>query len=293
MKTNHEIFGITGKLTQIAKDNGLFKTQFWESTPRLYVDEFGRELKISLCIRYDDSCGNGYHTLGFTFDSKISKTGRWDSCGSCSDTIEKVFPEFASFLRFHLMGDGKNQTAMANAIYHASDKDYNGRRKGDVVSFETAIVFDGSSIKHKFKKGIVEKMLDKKIAGEEFKVVEIPYTGEYNLPSKFTCVGATTWHTCEFDTEVECSGFVSDLNSKNFQMVKIPTSISEGKERDFSAANRSMFGADIPNEIFLSDDVEKIKNTLQNEIAKLRVELKDMIVEKFGMGFSSTTSEGV
>ena len=57
---------------------------------------------------------------------------REDSCGCIHDEIAKHFPEFKHLIKWHLMGVKGPAHYVGNTLYHASDRDYNGLRKGEV-----------------------------------------------------------------------------------------------------------------------------------------------------------------
>lgn len=106
----------------------------------------GADESMIVTIRYDDECGNGHNTFSITAeiygDERIpgetsitvpgKKTRRWmQSCGCLHDEIIKKFPELAKYIKFHLCSTDGPMHYVANTIYHASDKDCWGLRKGE------------------------------------------------------------------------------------------------------------------------------------------------------------------
>ena len=114
--------------------------------------QFKKETKINgelalvvLKMRHDDNCGNGHNTFTMTVDvyEKHRQPGEtmvklsdgkfaWLSCCGCKhDMVAEVFPEFAHMIKWHLVSTDGPMHYLANSLYFASDKDYNGLRKGE------------------------------------------------------------------------------------------------------------------------------------------------------------------
>jgi hypothetical protein len=51
---------------------------------------------------------------------------------SYHDEVVKHFPELAPFIKWHLCSSDGPMHYVANTLYHAGDRDYNGLRKGEV-----------------------------------------------------------------------------------------------------------------------------------------------------------------
>ena len=94
----------------------------------------GTTYRIKATIRYDDRCGNGHNTFSITgkIDERL-KNGRWrEDCGGCiHDEMAKHFPELKNAIRFHLMSSDEPMHYIANTMYHASDRDCHGLKKGE------------------------------------------------------------------------------------------------------------------------------------------------------------------
>lgn len=88
-------------------------------------DRYSMKIKI----RYDDECGNGHNTFSIT--GNIRCNGLEDRCGCVHDEIAKHAPHLAHLIKWHLVSSDGPMHYIANVTYHASDRDYNGLRKGE------------------------------------------------------------------------------------------------------------------------------------------------------------------
>lgn len=110
----------------------LTKSQKKVFGPREY-QENGRTYRITAHVRYDDQCGNGHNTFAITADVDRKAGGRWveDSGGCCHDLIAEHFPELAPLVKWHLCSSDGPMHYVANTVYHVSDRDCWGLRKGE------------------------------------------------------------------------------------------------------------------------------------------------------------------
>lgn len=99
-------------------------------------NEDGIDYKIVADIRYDDECGNGHNSFSIT--GAIYKKGRNGhyktepvTCGCIHEDIAKHFPHLEPFIKWHLTSSDAPMYYVANTVYHASDRDYNGFLKGE------------------------------------------------------------------------------------------------------------------------------------------------------------------
>ncbi len=90
--------------------------------------------RIRATVRYDDSCGNGHNSFSLTGEIEQSYGNRWRSCvsGMIHGEIAKHFPALAPLLKWHLCGSDGPMHYIANTLFHASDRDHNGLKKGEV-----------------------------------------------------------------------------------------------------------------------------------------------------------------
>jgi hypothetical protein len=100
-------------------------------------------------VRYDDDCGNGHNTFAITGevytkggcrrDGKTTHaTGKvlyWSSGGCIHDDIAKRLPDLAPLIKWHLVSADGPLHYIANTVYFAGNRDYNGLRKGEFRPF--------------------------------------------------------------------------------------------------------------------------------------------------------------
>lgn len=80
-------------------------------------------------LRWDDTCRNGHNSFSVTCD--IYERNRDVGGGAAHDHIAKHFPEVRHLLKWHLCSSDGPLHYVANAMYHASDRDCWGLRKGE------------------------------------------------------------------------------------------------------------------------------------------------------------------
>jgi hypothetical protein len=106
-----------------------------KSQKKTFTIDLGSRRSITCDIRYDDQCGNGHNSFSITGhieDLKIRGKDKWE-CGGCiHDEIAKHFPEFKHLIKWHLMSSDQPMHYVANSLYHASNRDYNGARSSAI-----------------------------------------------------------------------------------------------------------------------------------------------------------------
>jgi len=80
-----------------------------------YFKEDGKDKRIDVVLRYDDSCNNGHNTFGIT--GTIYPDG---TSGCIHDEIAKHFPQLAKYIKWHLCSSDGPLHYIANTKYHAS-----------------------------------------------------------------------------------------------------------------------------------------------------------------------------
>lgn len=111
-------------------------TKDQKKTYTKYFVEDGQEYEITVTARYDDKCNNGHNTFALTAEIWATKNKRrtrrdCESCGCLHEDIAKHFPELAPFIKWHLVSSDIPMHYATNTLYHFSDKDHNGLRKGE------------------------------------------------------------------------------------------------------------------------------------------------------------------
>lgn len=127
---------------------------------------------IEVDIRYDDQCGNGHNSFSITGTvyEKRKAESCLETCGCIHEEIAKHFPELERYIKWHLCSSDGPMHYIANTLYHASDKDCWGMRKGEFKQ-------------HKNKEGLLQWH----ISGGR----ETPYSAEKPEPAEYEPYGKT------------------------------------------------------------------------------------------------------
>jgi hypothetical protein len=98
-----------------------------------YYTEGKHNYRITVELRFDDECKNGHESFAITADIRRAEGGYWreESGGCLHDDIAKRFPEWAHLIPWHLTSTDGPMHYIANTVYQAGDRDYNGLRKGE------------------------------------------------------------------------------------------------------------------------------------------------------------------
>lgn len=222
-------------------DSVLTKSQVKNET-RIFGDT-----KYVLKLRYDDSCGNGHNSFSATVS--IYEKGREAGGGAAHDIIAEVFPEYADVLKYHLMSSHGPMHYLANSLYLASDRDYNGKKKGEPTQFKRRILFidkSGNPFPITFDvKSDLLAFIQANPSLPELEILEVPYVEKdkketYKFSPKFTFKGMPeVWYKCPFDTRAEAEEFKQALETYKLEILTIPVAFSEGKQPELEAARRS------------------------------------------------------
>jgi hypothetical protein len=134
MEHEHEINGVKGRMFTIHEPvNGLHLNQKWRSFSRP-IEGYGTNGQMTVEIRFDDQCRNGHQTFSITADVYTNESRRQRdiaACGCLHEDIEKVFPELAPLIKWHLVSTDGPLHYIANTLHHAGDKDCWGLKKGE------------------------------------------------------------------------------------------------------------------------------------------------------------------
>lgn len=242
-----EILGVKCRFHNVIVDHQndkLIRNQKVHTERRKIKSGEWKGYEIQTCIRFDDECKNGHHH-SFSITGEIANAldrARNDvSCFGCiHDQIAKHFPELKSLIKWHLTSSDGPMHYVGNTCYHASNRDYSGRLKGEPIRFDHVVRIGDSPITHRVKESFWN-WLSEKLCDDSFEFVieriEHRKTDNYSYGPKFTFAGyAEKWHECPFDNEETAKQWLEAV--KNCQIVfdKIPVAFSEGKERNLDAA---------------------------------------------------------
>jgi len=239
-------------------------------------------MRYVLHLRYDDHCGNGNNSFSATVDIyEKGKSGRWEDAGggAAHEVIAKIFPEYADLLKYHLTSSNGPMHYLSNSLYMASNRDHNGKLKGEPIRWEKKLHFSFAG--QTFPIGFdLDSELDKFLAnrpyGEKAEIVPVASSDPKTFKPKCTFKGMPeVWYKCPFDSLREAEEMKEALDKFDFQITATPTAWSEGKEPNLVAARN----AAVWPEAELSDF------TAENLLARLPALLIDFKAKMEALGF--------
>ena len=256
---------------------------------KLYTED-GQQYKITAEVRFDDECKNGHKTFAITGTiSRRWRGGIWtiDSCGQIQDDIAKHFPDLVPFFKWHLCSTDGPLHYLANTLYHASDKDCWGRRKGEPSAWEWRIRFfiDGGyafPASFKVSDSFAAFLEENKRRINSMKVVEVEFAGTGpKLSSHYTLSGfkdtSDTWGFVPFKNLRDAEELLEALKTHDWEIEKVPTAWSEGKEPDLEAARATAIWPDATLEQL--QDEEQLKARLPGLLAEFRAAVESLGIE--------------
>lgn len=250
---------------------GTFTGQRWHSERRP-IDGYGQGATLQVVLGFDDDCRNGHNT--FTATAEVRRPGARDleACGMMHEAIEEIFPELAPLLKWHLVSTDGPLHYVANTVYHAGDRDHNGRREGEPSAWVHGVRFGSNPILHK----LTNKFADFLEAAVRFdlEVVGIDHTDRATFGTKYTFGGfASTWHECPFNSEGEALDFLAALQTCDPSFLSTPTAWSKGKARNLDAARSSAVWPDATDEV-LSQEPDQLREALTERLPQLVEEFR-------------------
>jgi hypothetical protein len=90
---------------------------------------------MHVTVRFDDECKNGHMSFSITAEVYTNESLRRRDCAACGcmhEEIERVFPELAPLIKWHLTSTDGPLHYIANTVYHAGNRDCNGLTAGEV-----------------------------------------------------------------------------------------------------------------------------------------------------------------
>jgi len=228
-----------------------------------YYKEGGKKYRMDILLRYDDGCGNGHNTFSITadiFEKKERGRPRFLCGGCCHDEIAKYAPEFAHLIKWHLCSSEEPLHYLANTLYFASDKDYNGHRKGEPDDWAYGIRFNNVPIIHQLEKPFYDFIQNRYSAGE-FGITYIEHEPDerQNWKPKWTLEGyGKKWYECPFRSKEEARQFCEALNTCKVVFDKMVTGHSAGKERELDAARRTAIWPEATDEQLTSPNLAQL-----------------------------------
>ncbi|RPH88507.1 MAG: hypothetical protein EHM66_00430 [Deltaproteobacteria bacterium] len=261
-----------------------------------FYDENGKPCTLIAEIQYDDECKNGHNTFSITGSlyEKYRMPGEstihhkdgallWQSMGGCiHEKIIKRFPELAKYIKWHLTSADGPIHYLANTLYHASNKDYNGKAKGEPCSWDIVLYFGDFPISFDLPEKFIDWLKDQK--PETLEIASFTHEKEpktYGTHYTFKGYGKN-WYDCPFRIEKKAQEVLLAIKKYPLRIEKIATDFSEGKERDLPAARHCAVWPDVSDEV-LSLPKEELKSLLIARLPALMTEFKKDMEE---LGFT-------
>lgn len=286
------VCGVPARMTNlVAKDN----SELWfeqrivtESRKIESGEDEGYFIKAEL--RFDDECGNGHNSFSITGEINASRSFEERthvSSGCIHEQIAAHFPELAHLIKWHLTSTDSPMHYVANTVYHASDRDHYGKRKGDPVRFETRFRFNGFPISLK-PNGVLTEFLkgkqDTVINDFELVICPMPHKDKgkkdkYQFDDKYSFAGCEDkgWAYAPFDSLIEAEEWREAIKG-GYSFEQVAVAFSEGKERDLDAARRSGVWPDATDDQ-LCMEPEELKAALMERLPTLIDAMKKDITE--------------
>jgi len=252
------------------------------------ISGWGTNALIRAEVRYDDECRNGHNTFAITGDIYIPGRRDIEAGGCLHKEIAEHFPELAPYIKWHLCSSDGPMHYVANAVYHASNRDCWGKLKGEPKQWETVISFGDNPIKHKFSrhsrfvKFLQEAKPHNERGGYDFEVLAIDYPKDnkdkYPFKPKYTFGGYDAkWHECPFDDEQEALDFLTALQTCNPKFTTVATAWGEGKERDLDSARVAAIWPEATDEELTSPDLaEKLAARLPKLLEQFQKDVESL-----------------
>lgn len=266
MSIDANMLGVIGKLDLSEKTPELwYRQKFVGASVRKLPDCPTSGVRVEM--RYDDQCNNKHNTFSITgstydWESRGKREGWVESGGGCvHEAIAKAYPELAHLIKWHLVSDDAPMHYIANTLYLAGDRDYNGLRAGE------------------------EKPLVNGRTGETYK--ELVAANEDGVME-----GSGAWDKYRGDRYVPLMTLVKDIRITPTTVIPNPPTLvwrtkmirGEGKKRELEAARRTAIWPTATDEQLMQEPAA-LKAALEARHAPL---MAQFFLEMTDAGFSLT-----
>jgi hypothetical protein len=164
----------------------------------------------------------------------------WEEGGRNPEFVAEVWPEYAKYLKWYLCSSDGPMHYLANTIYHASDKDCNGKRKGEPFRFKDYIQFLGFPMTFKLGDKFTAWLKNLNGKYDDLTIMSIdhgPDAQGYKFDAKWTFAGyADKWDECPFDSSKEAQEWLTALQNHCHEFISYPTDYGKGKDPDLESA---------------------------------------------------------
>lgn len=240
----------------------------------------GKPATITAVVRYDDTCRNGHNTFAITGD--IRSEGK-DIMGGCiHEELAKHFPELAPYIKWHLCSSDGPMHYVANTVYLAGDRDYNGLRKGEPdpnPRLMRHFARVGSSpFQHEASPAMWAFISDRP-EGHVFKLVEVSDpSGKWAPHYYFKGMTPLGYYRCPLESKKAAFAWVEALNSCIINWNHEPGRIGEGKERQLDAARNVAIWPEATDDELCSDTLV-LTALLEARLPQLLAEFEQAVTE--------------
>jgi len=281
METTHNMHGVTGQLTRIARKDpssrneksGKLTFMHQKFKASRQFNEDGVTKRIVVDLRFDDSMGNGHNEFSMTAEIWNPRHPEdSESGGIIHKAIAKHFPELAHLAKWHLCSTDGPMHYPGNVTYFAGDLDHHGKRQGEPWAWDDVAYVGNSPFPTKIKSSRFLEWMQARIDflvstpkankhWSEFKVVAASHTGNdtYKYSDNYTLEGyEANWALCPFNDSVTAQAWADSLNlhveslrkkgAGFIRFEKVPTLFSEGKARELDKARSSAVWPDATDE---------------------------------------------
>ncbi|MER8924301.1 hypothetical protein [Mesorhizobium sp. M0859] len=277
-----QVFGVAGRFHNVITwpHNGMIANQVFGTEARP-IKGYGKGATIRAELRFDDNCKNGHSTFSITAevrDPALRRDSGIVACGCLHDEIAKAFPELAPLIRWHLVSTDGPMHYIANTVYHASNRDHNGKLQGEVSQTETVLRFGDNPISHRLKKAFLAFL---RSAAEhngrgrfDFELIRVDHKDRKTFGAKYTFGGYDVeWYQCPFDSEREALEFLGALQRCNPHFDTVATAWGTGKARDLDAARNAAVWPDATDADLMAEP-ETLKAALAARLPALLAAFK-------------------
>lgn len=109
----------------------------------------GTKLTVTVEARFDDECGNGHNSFFLkaeAYEANKPKLDRyWRQLSGRA--IAQLFPEYAHLLKWDNTSTDGPMAYLSNTLYHACDRDHEGKRAGDPVQTDMVVALEAKGEK--------------------------------------------------------------------------------------------------------------------------------------------------
>jgi len=250
-----------------------------------------QEKQIKATYKGEDYCLTiswSYHSANKNRHFSMTYNSR-NSSGYSAETISTVFPEYAKYLKWHLVSSDGPMHYMGNSMYFAGNRDYDGLLKGERKVISEAHYLYANNVpkflykftnRHTNDLGVIGDLLfDPRRKTKTIRTFEIFHTPSYDPTktlSRFSLAPDTEWVNAYFEDEESIDMCIKVLQTcDTIELRNEPdiVRIGKGKEPDLQAARDSAVWPEAELEDFTEEKLKARLPALMEEFKKDIIEL--------------------